>query len=157
MIYFIQSGVEGPIKIGFAMTRSDCDRRLRILQIGNPEHLFLRGVLGGDMKRERTLHQRFHDGRIRGEWFRPDTPGLDDLISDALDEEALIESGLHYCEQCGINIVHPPRRKLCGPECERQKKIVTVRAWKRTSSNVPVVSSDDERLEKALLQVIGDD
>jgi hypothetical protein len=65
-IYFIQSGEHGPIKIGLS---NKPDRRVPQLQTGNPDALFLRHVIPGDLAVEKKLHERFRPARIRGEWF----------------------------------------------------------------------------------------
>lgn len=70
MIYFIQGRETFNIKIGY--TRRDADRRLRELQTGSHEVLFLLAVIeDGDEEHERLLHQRFADNRLEGEWFKP--------------------------------------------------------------------------------------
>ena len=66
-IYFIQSGEDGPIKIGFAR---DPHRRFGHIQGSNPAECRLLGVLQGTPKLERKLHRRFRDHLIRGEWFQ---------------------------------------------------------------------------------------
>ena len=68
MIYFIRSGKKVPIKIGY--TDGDADQRLASLQTGNPFELNLLGCISGDMERERLIHKKFEDYRVRGEWFR---------------------------------------------------------------------------------------
>lgn len=65
-IYFIQSGDDGPIKIGFS---NRPDRRAPELQTGNPRELLLRHVVPGDRAMEKQLHRRFEPALIRGEWF----------------------------------------------------------------------------------------
>lgn len=77
MIYFIQMGEDGPIKIGKA---DDPRQRLNSLQIGCPVALTLLGVLDGDVEREADLHAGFDDARLRGEWFSP-VPDLLALIA----------------------------------------------------------------------------
>lgn len=67
-VYFVQSGANGPIKIG---TARDVTNRLASLQTGSPVSLRLLGVIPGDVTVEKTLHARFDRHRIRGEWFRP--------------------------------------------------------------------------------------
>ena len=69
MIYFIQSGNDGPIKIG--VTNGDVEKRLRNLQLANPEPLRLLATMDGDSDTECELHKRFDLYRIRGEWFAP--------------------------------------------------------------------------------------
>ncbi len=66
--YFIQSGVDGPIKIGFT-SKEDPQERLRDLQTGNPEQLHLIAIIAGNVERE--LHEQFKNDRISGEWFHP--------------------------------------------------------------------------------------
>ena len=68
MIYFIQSGEKGPIKIGFTI---DPEKRLGHLQCANPCELTLLKAIHGDMEEERRLHEKFRHLRIRGEWFKP--------------------------------------------------------------------------------------
>jgi len=68
MIYFIQQGIAGPIKIGkteFVPTR------MNDLQCANPETLRLVGLQDSDDYIERMLHDKFSKDRIRGEWFNP--------------------------------------------------------------------------------------
>jgi hypothetical protein len=64
--YFIQSGEEGPIKIGRA---SDVYRRLKELQTGSAERLRVIAVINGD--HERSMHEFCNGSRIGGEWFNP--------------------------------------------------------------------------------------
>jgi len=64
-IYFIQRGVDGPIKIGVA---ADPYERLSSLQTASPEKLILLGCVRGS---ETGMHQKFRKHRISGEWFKP--------------------------------------------------------------------------------------
>lgn len=68
-VYFIRSGVDGPVKIGFA---SDPEDRLKTLQTGHPEKLKILAVLPDRTLHDETaLHHRFTHLKMRGEWFRP--------------------------------------------------------------------------------------
>ena len=67
-IYFIESGIGGPIKIGFAFNPYS---RVRELQCGNPTELHLLGMARWTMYDEKTLHRRFARHRVAGEWFSP--------------------------------------------------------------------------------------
>jgi hypothetical protein len=67
-IYFIQSGADGPIKIGRAVNPA---QRLRDLQIAHPEPLRLLAVIDRPLLAEYLVHGRFRQHRLRGEWFRP--------------------------------------------------------------------------------------
>jgi hypothetical protein len=119
VIYFIQAGTDGPIKIGYASTAKGVEGRLRNCQVGNAEELHLRAVLPGEEQRERALHSCFRSGHVRGEWFRADTPGLVDLIEVAADSQWQITTGtaVRYCSWCQIRTVQPPHRRLCSDEC----------------------------------------
>ena len=73
-IYVIQVervSKKAPIKIGIA---TDVRQRIGELQVGNHEDLACRGVKGPLSRRsaeriERSIHRRFRQARIRGEWF----------------------------------------------------------------------------------------
>ena len=75
--YFIQSGDDGPIKIGFT-SKEDPKERLRDLQTGNPAKLHLIATISGDVERE--LHEQFKHDRISGEWFHA-SPELVNFIN----------------------------------------------------------------------------
>lgn len=131
MIYFVQAGQRGPVKIGYVESPNMMDQRLRFLQTGNPEPLYVVTSLPGDLVRERELHAQFAEGRIRGEWFRWETPGLQDLIAEGVEAEALqLVAGLRYCTWCKEQLIRPPRTRVCGEECERAKKRAAASAWK---------------------------
>ena len=68
MIYFVQVGKNGPIKIGQSETIHD---KLAELQVGCPWKLRLLFVYNGRDFSESGLHEHFKDENIRGEWFRP--------------------------------------------------------------------------------------
>lgn len=65
-VYFIQQGVNGPIKIG--VTSGPPLMRVRELQVYCTENLYLIGWILGV---ESEIHDRFAKYRISGEWFRP--------------------------------------------------------------------------------------
>lgn len=68
MIYFVQSGQAGPIKIGYTQ-HDDVRNRIAQLQTASPEPLNLLGVIEGDREKERALHRLFSAHRLHGEWF----------------------------------------------------------------------------------------
>jgi len=68
MIYFIQSGDNGSIKIG---ETNNINRRLATLQVGTSEKLTLLGFLDNDLETEKDMHLKFSEYRLRGEWFKP--------------------------------------------------------------------------------------
>jgi hypothetical protein len=69
LIYFIQAGSAGPIKIG--MSR-DFDRRLTVLSCAHYRRLRVLGLVDATSGLEGEIHSLFSDIRMRGEWFRPE-------------------------------------------------------------------------------------
>ena len=72
MIYFIQAGENGPIKIGYTQYQDVASKRLIALQISCPYKLNLLAKIEGGMILEKRLHMMFKKHWMRGEWFRPD-------------------------------------------------------------------------------------
>ena len=72
MIYFIQAGPDGPIKIGY--TNREVKWRMVTLQGTHYEELRLRAAVRGDTSMEQEFHRMFKALRIRGEWFRYEEP-----------------------------------------------------------------------------------
>lgn len=71
-VYFIQALSGGPIKIGYCNDGPKAVLgRLSGLQNGNPRRLVIRKVIPGDRDTEKSLHARFKDLRVSGEWFAP--------------------------------------------------------------------------------------
>lgn len=77
MIYFIQCGNNGPVKIGFTerCPINRCDE----LQTGCPYELKLVWQYYGRDYSEQSLHDIFSHERVRGEWFHPTI--LDEVYS----------------------------------------------------------------------------
>lgn len=72
MIYMIQAGINGPVKIGYSRSAKGVLDRKRVMQTAN--HLELKCKYGfpGNEKREREIQARYERFRIRGEWFSVD-------------------------------------------------------------------------------------
>lgn len=84
-VYFIRADRGGPIKIGLTHRLTE---RLAALQMGCPFPLAVIAIIeGGAGTTEAGLHNRFAAGRLHGEWFDPDTPGLLELVGDALRDD----------------------------------------------------------------------
>lgn len=66
MIYFIQAGKSGPVKIGIDRGGS----RVKSLQSSHFEELRVIRMIEGDRQAEAWLHDHFTKRRLRGEWFR---------------------------------------------------------------------------------------
>lgn len=67
VVYFVQAGPGGPIKVGWTQ---DVDRRISELQTANAKKLVLLGTVSGTMETEASLHARFSHLRLEAEWFR---------------------------------------------------------------------------------------
>lgn len=65
-VYFVRCGPY--VKIGVA-GQGRLHDRLAELQVGNPEHLSLLGIMRGGHRVEHQLHRRWARNRRRGEWF----------------------------------------------------------------------------------------
>jgi DNA-binding NtrC family response regulator len=74
MIYFIQAGENGPIKIG--VTGGEVCERVKQLQTASPYKLNLIAIENGFKDAEIILHNKFKHLRMEGEWFGPG----DDLV-----------------------------------------------------------------------------
>jgi hypothetical protein len=76
MIYYIQRGADGPIKVGFS---DDPKRRLHELQTGSGEPLRILAVIPGDRALEQEIHRRLQGCQGVGEWFKPSASELEYL------------------------------------------------------------------------------
>lgn len=106
MIYFIQQGNDGPIKIGHT---TNVIRRLKSLQIGNPNWLQVLATAHGGHPLESELHARFQHLRLIGEWFEP-APELITYIRNIKSAfgrpQRVLGDGDHEeCRMCGLTYV----------------------------------------------------
>lgn len=76
VVYFIQSGEDGPIKIG---TSSNFSSRLASLRTSQPHEIAVLAVVSGGRSLERSYHKKFADMRVVGEWFDPQEPILAEI------------------------------------------------------------------------------
>jgi hypothetical protein len=74
VVYFIQAGAGGCVKIGIAR---NLQSRISCLQIGCPDMLVLLASVSGGAKEEAFLHHHLRRHRVRGEWFKPAPEVLD--------------------------------------------------------------------------------
>jgi hypothetical protein len=89
LIYFIQSGKDGAIKIGFSI---DPVSRMRDLQVAHPETLRLIFAIDGNHELEAALHVHFTEKRIRGEWFDLDSDDLNSVITKIINGTLALKS-----------------------------------------------------------------
>ena len=69
-VYFIRSGDNGPIKIGYSSNGPQA--RMGELQVGSPEELKIVGWVPGPKPLEKKIHTFLDGWKIRGEWFEAD-------------------------------------------------------------------------------------
>lgn len=67
-IYFVQAHDGEPVKIGFSR---DVKRRINAIQKSNGSRLVTLGLMDGDLDVEKTIHTKFANLRLHGEWFLP--------------------------------------------------------------------------------------
>lgn len=75
-IYFIQSEIGGPIKIGITVHPR---KRLKEMQAVNPFELRFVALQRGTFFEEKQYHKQFANQRLHGEWFGP-SQKLSDLV-----------------------------------------------------------------------------
>lgn len=143
VVYFIQSGVDGPIKVGTTATPA---RRLETLQRGNPVPLTIMATTPGGYELEREFHSLFARGALGSEWFRRDTPGLIETVHHILRygelparpesspdgaacltchwpaEVELAERGIAQCWRCLSDAAGNRSRRSPGSDEERASK-----------------------------------
>lgn len=88
LVYFIQAGDSGPIKIGIAMNLLS---RIKHLQSQSPLKLNLLATIEGGLPKEREIHKRFSAHRLHGEWFSPGEELLK-FISDLNGKNQTVET-----------------------------------------------------------------
>ncbi len=79
-VYFVQGASGGPVKIGFA---THVKARVAGLQGAHRDDLVVLASVPGTMEDERDHHFRFAALRVRGEWFRPESPLLEHIAKVA--------------------------------------------------------------------------
>lgn len=80
VVYLVQAGGTGAVLVG-TVDRRALNRKLKRLQEGNPDLLYVRALLDGDERLERDLHVRWHELARRGDWYEPSV--LEDIPADA--------------------------------------------------------------------------
>jgi hypothetical protein len=115
-VYFIRSGEDGPVKIGFAR---DPLKRLATLQTAHHAPLKIIRLIRGDKTTERNYHIRYVRLALLGEWFEFDAEMLtvgdplpiperkarvdfDRLILECAKERGVSASALKQWRQRGV-------------------------------------------------------
>ncbi|MDR6172607.1 GIY-YIG nuclease family protein [Curtobacterium sp. SORGH_AS_0776] len=68
VVYFVQQGTNGPIKIGASR---NFGKRLKTLRTHSPVELRVLGTFAGGFDVERDLHHELAAHQLEGEWFSP--------------------------------------------------------------------------------------
>lgn len=69
IVYFVQCGKDGPVKIGFS---GDGWGRIKDLSTAMPHRAGKISIVVGGRILEKRLHSRFKRYRLNGEWFKPE-------------------------------------------------------------------------------------
>lgn len=88
-IYFLTEGKH--IKIGY--TTQPIDKRIKQLNTGSAQTIYLLGWIYGDKKVEKELHTRFSNSRVRfnAEWFKPTENLIEFINENSLEPNSTIE------------------------------------------------------------------
>jgi hypothetical protein len=126
-VYVISGSKDGPVKIGFS---NNPYSRLKDLQTGNPQKLFICGTLGFKEKYpaelvEKLLHQHLTNNNVRaeGEWFYINAKeavlmlhcfpqGREDIFKKLEINDTKIINGIHLIDNASVN------EFLSEEECE---------------------------------------
>ncbi len=106
MIYFIQEGNVGNIKIGYS---KNPEARLKDLQVGNSSKLEIIHTEQGDKTNEKEYHKMFIDDKVGGEWFKPKNILKKSLKSFYTHEQNIYGlKTLLFCQDklCGLEDIH---------------------------------------------------
>ncbi len=111
MIYFLQQGKDGPVKVGKSV---DPHARIRSLQTGSSEPLRVLAFAPGDERRESEIHRRLKPHRIRGEWYQP-SPDVFALIAEIQTPEYKVLDARAYAVLRRSSVGSPTRPcPFCG-------------------------------------------
>jgi hypothetical protein len=95
MIYFIQYGKDGPVKIGMVGGKNifSVSSRLATLQGNTPTKLRLIGFCQGERKEEILLHKAMRKFRVSGEWFELRRELIDTIseLSDLSEQDFMLQ------------------------------------------------------------------
>lgn len=132
MIYFIQQGEGGPIKIGSA---ENVTCRLISLQIASPVELKLLAIQTGSGSEEKELHRQFRTLWIRGEWFKPRKRLMSYIASIAGRPKKLKKKR----RRLGPGEMHPPKSWVAAVEDYRSGDAERIKQVGDSFSKMPVL------------------
>jgi hypothetical protein len=127
IVYFIQRGANGPIKIG--TTSGRLRTRLKEIQTGSPEPLYLIGHVRG---LEKDVHVRFRRHLISGEWFEPHEDIVDFVRLNKLpppsDEDSVLPIALRDLSGSLRKALDRERRRMSKAAGAEVKTSAVIRA-----------------------------
>jgi hypothetical protein len=146
-VYFIQAADGFPIKIGVSINLM---RRLTDLRHASGLHLKVLGVIrDGTRETEQALHRRFNEGRLVGEWFRPDP----DLLEYIREQASPWDESEHFGRGRHLAFVPPPDglnpSRLVAPQ-----KRVTDEGGKRSIQDEAMRLMDEAGYERWRIAII---
>lgn len=106
-VYCIGQAPGGHVKIGFT---TDLDRRLKLLQAGNPNELRLLGFKEGNRTVEAQIHNRFNVLRVRSEWFMDCQCAITRFFAGQsvkppkISSDDFLDEVLAYCAERGMPV-----------------------------------------------------
>ena|SRR3990172_1019651 len=139
MIYFIQEGKDGRIKLGCS---SHPNRRLKSLQPANSKELILLGFLPGDEIREKELQKQFKQYHVRGEFFEPNEKLLEFINNNCQKSE--IKNRVYYIDNglYRICLIEPLELNIEKAMCAQSGEIAHVNRSKAHSGGEKTLDKD---------------
>lgn len=129
MIYFIQCGISGPVKIGFTNsdTRNAVEERLKSLQTGNPVELRVIAVRFGKKGIENELHKQFEMYRLYGEWYQFSDEVQSYIKNNTIALDTIESARWVECIACKKMFLPAPgvKRAFCSAKCRQFKVCLT--------------------------------
>ena len=92
-VYLIGS-VDDKSRFKIGVTRGDVNKRLKKLQTGNPEQLYVRHTYktSSPFKLEKMLHTVYSNNNELNEWFNVDNDDINDFIETCEKYQKIIDS-----------------------------------------------------------------
>ena len=126
MIYFVQFGSDGPIKIGMTTgnTLATVYTHIKSLQTASPYGLHLIAVMPGKAGTEQKIHKKFSSTRLQGEWFLSDETLLTFIRSEAIIADA-ISATERRCSICDAPFIPDGETsRYCSDRCREKRRCV---------------------------------
>ena len=153
MVYFIQAGDNGPIKIGVSSTPRE---HVKILQQGSPEELKLIAQIPGDRSLEKKVREDLKAFRRGRKWFDATDEVLDYIEKIQLVEYEIIDgvplailwrdsedSETDYCPFCGERHKHEGEDGRYKVDCLSRRRQSVERIVEETVLKETILKQDN--------------